>query len=149
MSEERFELEPGTGEFTPPRDPRPKMPEPLPVRLVAVADVTLPALAGLETRMDDLYINLLGFIKATDIDTLAYDADNFRLIFEFHESLIERDTLRPLQVVVLSLAETERLLIEREMEYIRQKGLLPGCESLLLRDPSGNWVEVTESRSLG
>lgn len=146
MNDERYELEPAAGDFVPPSDARPKMPEPLPVRLIAIADVTLPALAGLEQQMDDLYVKLLKFERAADADGLVYRADNFRLIFKIHEQPINRDSYRPAQVEVLCLADIERVLIEREMEYIRQKGLLPGSESLLLRDPSGNWVEVLESR---
>jgi len=41
-------------------DPRPLMPEPLPVRLVAVADVRLPAPAGVERALDAFYADLLG-----------------------------------------------------------------------------------------
>ena len=39
-------------------------------------------------------------------------------------------------------------LNQLEIEYARQKGLGPGEESVLLRDPAGNWVEVAEITSV-
>jgi hypothetical protein len=39
------------------------MPEPLPVRLVAVADVRLPAPAGVERALDAFYVGLLGCVR--------------------------------------------------------------------------------------
>jgi hypothetical protein len=44
-------------------DRRARMPEPLPVRLVAVADVRLPAPAGVERALDAFYVDLLGCIR--------------------------------------------------------------------------------------
>jgi hypothetical protein len=44
-------------------DSRPLMPEPLPVRLVAVADVRLPAPAGVERALDAFYVDLLGCVR--------------------------------------------------------------------------------------
>ena len=44
-------------------DARRQMPEPLPVRLVAVADVRLPAPAGVERALDAFYVDLLGFVR--------------------------------------------------------------------------------------
>jgi len=49
---------------------------------------------------------------------------------------------------VLSLAETEQKLIDREIEYTRQKSLQPGTESLLLLDPAGNWIVLSEVRAI-
>src|SRR3954454_9604123 len=54
-------LDPAGGESLPELDRRRRMPEPLPVRLVAVADVRLPATAGLERELDAFYVDLLGF----------------------------------------------------------------------------------------
>jgi hypothetical protein len=54
-------LEPAGGESLPELDRRRRMPEPLPVRLVSVADVRLPATAGLERQLDAFYVGLLGF----------------------------------------------------------------------------------------
>ena len=47
---------------------------------------------------------------------------------------------------VLKMADGVLLIIDAQREYIRQKGLIAGLESLLLRDPGGNWVEISESR---
>jgi hypothetical protein len=44
-------------------DARRQMPEPLPVRLVAVADVRLPAPAGVERALDAFYLDLLGCLR--------------------------------------------------------------------------------------
>jgi hypothetical protein len=51
-----------------------------------------------------------------------------------------------LGVEIPSLAEAERKLIEGRIEYIRQKGLVPGHDNILLQDPAGNWLELTEAR---
>jgi catechol-2,3-dioxygenase len=150
MSElQPIELENSAGEFKPPvDDKRPKMPEPLPVKIVAVADVRLPAQAGLEKEMDGFYCGLLGFQRVEGEEALVYQADNFRVCFELIEGLIHHESYRPLQVEIASLGELERALIEAETQYVRQRGLLPGSECLLLRDPSGNWVELVERREV-
>jgi hypothetical protein len=144
---EPFELEQTDRPFHPAHDPRPKMPEPLPVRLVAVADVILPATAGLECELDEFYVAMLEFARDQSLPyELVYRADNFRLVFQLHEGLVRREEYRPLQVEVQSLIEAERKLIDRELEYIRQRGLQPGSRTLLLNDPAGNFVELVESR---
>jgi hypothetical protein len=63
MAEEHpIELEPAGGSVeTGDADPRPRMPEPLPVRLIAVANVRLQATAGLELQLDAFYVGVLGF----------------------------------------------------------------------------------------
>jgi hypothetical protein len=165
------------------------MPEPLPVKVLAVEDVRLPATAGLETRLDDFYVGLLGF-ERVDVDLPrprpkvepmpgvreegrdwpvmrrgriglppallssdrphtfgpVYRAENFRVHFHLIEGLVERESLRPLGIEVLSLAEAEEKLGGAEVEYARQRGVTPGQESLLLTDPAGNWVELVEMR---
>jgi hypothetical protein len=125
------------------------MPEPLPVRLIAVSDVVLPVQTGLEQEMDALYVGILMFQRDTSAANLTYQADNFRLCFQNHEGLIERDTYRPVQIEVqAALGEIEAKFVAAEMEYIRQRGLTPGSESLVLMDPSGNWLEIVEKREL-
>lgn len=126
-------------------DRRPPMPEPLPVRLVAIEDVHLPAPAGAEVELDAFYVGLLQFQRA-DGDRLIYHAENFDLYFDIAEGPIAHDTLRPLGVEVLSLAELEQRLIDLEREYTRLRGTTPGRETLLIRDPAGNWVEIGEVR---
>lgn len=170
-------------------DRRPRMPEPLPVKLLAVEDVRLPATAGLEARLDDFYAGLLEF-ERVDVElprprakveplpgvreegrdwpmirrgriglppALAsadrphtfgpvYRAENFRVHFDLVEGLVERESVRPLGIEVLSLAAAEAKLAAADIEYARQRGVSPGQESLLLTDPAGNWIELVEMR---
>jgi hypothetical protein len=152
-----IELEPSSGVYEPRVDRRPRMPEPLPVKLVAVADVRLPAPAGLEAQLDALYVSLLGFERqpsepSTDerpVPDVVYRADNFLLRFEIEERPVEHETLRPQQIEVPSLADAEHKLVDAELEYTRQRGLLAGQESLVLKDPGGNWIEIVEYRAVG
>ena len=147
-------LEPApTTHFKPTVDRRPRMPEPLPVKLVAVAEVRLPAAAGLERRLDAFYVGLFGFERAPDESdlhvadaTISYRAENFTLHLAVQEPPVRRADLRPLGVEVPSLAALEETLIEAEQEYERQRGLLPGEVSIVLTDPAGNWVEAIEMR---
>ena len=172
-------------------DRRARMPEPLPVKVLAVEDVRLPATAGLESQLDDFYVGLLGF-ERVDVElprprlkvepmpgvreegrewptirrgrsglppalfggdrphTLGpvYRAENSRVHFDLVEGLVERESLRPLGVEVPSLAEAEGKLTAAETEYVRQRGVTPGQESLLLTDPAGNWIELVEMRAV-
>jgi hypothetical protein len=146
---EPFELEPASG-FEPVEDRRPRMDEPLPVKLVAVDDVRMICPGGIEEELDAFYVGLWQFQRDVGESGLVYRADNFRLRFEIvTESQFERDSLRPQGIEVMSLAEAEEKLIERELEYVRQRGLTPGQASLLLLDPAGNWVEIFECRPIG
>jgi hypothetical protein len=148
MSEdEKLELEPASG-FEPVEDRRPRMDEPLPVRLVAVADVRLPALRDLEPQHDAFYCGLLKMVRDEPRSQRIYRADNFRVVFELIDGPIERDTCRALSVEIDSLSELEHKLVDRGIAYERIKGLVPGVESLMFRDPSGNWVEVVEERRI-
>jgi hypothetical protein len=108
---------------------------------------------GLEEKLDAFYVNLLQFEKLGP-ESLepqpAYRAENFILRFEIGQPpVVERDSLRAQGIEVQSLAEAELKLIEAELEYERQRGVLPGRETLLLRDPAGNWIELLESREVG
>jgi hypothetical protein len=143
-----IELLTPTAEFHSIADIRPRMPEPLPVKLVTIEHAHLPAAAGLEPRLDDFYITLLGLERLQPLEALIYRAENFNLYFDVLEPPLERDTLRALGIEVASLAEIEKLLIDREIEYTRQRGLLPGHDSILLQDPAGNWLQLTESRPI-
>ena len=126
-------------------DARPRMPEPLPVRLIAIEDVTLPAPPDLEEKLDSIYIDLLEFERIAN--ELAYRADNFTLRFDVQpDQPVIHESLRAQGVEVLSLALLEKKLIAAEIEYTRQRGLTPGSESLLFLDPAGNWLEIVERR---
>jgi hypothetical protein len=151
------------------------MPEPPPVRLVAVDDVRLPASSGVESDLDSFYVMLLGFeredvevkrptpriaapatprVRQTEpsLETPpgpVYRAENFRLRFQTVEPPVVHPSLRPQGIEVRSISETEAKLTEAEIEYSRERALVPGQESLLLQDPAGNWLALTESRPTG
>ena len=130
-------------------DKRPLIPEPLPVRLIAVDDVRLPAPAGVEVELDRFYVALLKFERLAGTDEeIIYRAENFQLHFDIAEAPVIHQSLRPLGVEIPSLAELEQKLIDAEVVYTRMRGTTPGIESLLLRDPAGNWVEIAEFRLL-
>jgi hypothetical protein len=77
---------------------------------------------------------------------LIYRSENFLLHFDIAEAPIIHESLRPLGVEIPSLPDLEQKLIEREMEFTRLRGTTPGRETLLIRDPAGNWVEIAEVR---
>lgn len=141
-------LEPSVIGFKPAADRRPLIPVPPPVRLVAVADVLVSASAGLERDLDAFYMGLLRFERDPAREDICYRAENFRLVFEVVEGPVPRDDLRPTGIEVPFLRQLEHRLIDAEHEYARLKGLTPGHESLLLQDPAGNWVQLTETRPL-
>ena len=144
---ERLELEAATG-LTPRADPRPRIDEPLPVKLVAIADVTMPAPAGAEVKLDAFYVGLLEFERVGPETQLNYRAENSTIRFEVQERPVEHENLRPQGIEVQSLADAELKLIEDEYPYVRQRGVVPGSETIVLRDPAGNWVELIELRSI-
>jgi hypothetical protein len=146
---ERFELEKSSG-LQPTPDPRPRMDEPPPVRLISVDDVRLPTPPDLEPELDAFYVGLWQFHRDTTQPGLAYRAENFRLRFEpISSDPIARQTLRPQGILVMSLPDAEHKLIDLDWEYIQQISLTPGQESLLLQDPAGNWIELFESHRIG
>ncbi len=144
---ERLELEPAAG-LTPRVDRRRRIDEPLPVKLVAINDVRLPAPAGVEVKLDGFYVEMLRFERIPPETELHYRAENFALRFEVQERPVEHESLRPQGIEVPSLAEAELKLIEGEYAYLRQRGVLPGNETILVRDPAGNWIELVELRSV-
>lgn len=137
--------EAATGDL-PMADRRPRMPEPLPVRLVVIDDVHLTTPAGNEELLDEFFVELLGFERDADDSKIIYRADNARILFEVLEVPACRVNYRPIQIEVRSLVEMEVKFVEAEIESTRQKGLSPGQDSLLLMDPAGNWMEILETR---
>ena len=87
-------------------------------------------------------------VRDGDLRQLVYHADNFALRFVVRELLPERGEYRPVQIEVQSLLAAEQKLMEAKMEYVRQRTLVPGEESLALLDPAGNWVELVEYRAV-
>ena len=106
-----MELEEASIPFDPAPDRRPHMPEPPPVRLVAVADVEAETVAGLEREMDAFYVVVLEFERETEGgEGIVYRAENFRLIFRTIERPRERDDMRPVGINMRSLpAVVEKL----------------------------------------
>jgi hypothetical protein len=146
MSYESLELEPARGQFKPALDERRHMPEPPPVRLVAVEDVHLAAVSGKAPELDALYVGLLRFEREPAEAALVYRAENFRLRFDVQRPPVERDDYRAAMIEVPDLAAVEKKLIEDEIEYERQRGLSPAHDQLVLRDPAGNWISLGEMR---
>lgn len=142
-----MELEPSAHVVLPAADHRPLIPEPLPVRLLTVDDATLHAAAGLEVQLDEFYVGLLKF-EREESDEPIYRADNFRLRFSITETFPERDNLRPLLIEVPRLSDLEHAIIDRKLDYTRQRGVTLGEERLILQDPAGNWVEIVEFRGI-
>lgn len=134
--------------FKPADDSRKRMEEPLPVNLEAVADMHLPKPTTTTDALDRLYVGILEFQKATDRAEFAYHADNFDLVFDLIRPQGQND-YRPVKIIVRSLADTERKLVEAELEFTRQKSLLPGHDALVMRDIQGNWLEIREHREIG
>jgi len=140
-----FELEPSPG-FQPQQDRRRRIDEPPPVRLVAVEDTSILSSPGLEKELDDFFVTMLKFEKESASETqIVYRAENFRLRVQIQTEAIVRTDMRALGIEVPVLADIRGELIEREIEYTHQRGLVPGQESLLLLDPAGNWIELTEA----
>src|SRR4051812_12213622 len=140
-----MELEESSFNFKPVADRRPRVPEPLPVRLIAVADMRVESAAGLERQLDGFYVKLLGMERVPPVsDEIVYRTENFDLYVDVFEPPVMREDFRPVRIEVKSLSEIQLKFIEAEVEHTRRKGLLAGDEALVLQDPAGNWIEVTE-----
>jgi len=141
-----MELEPSTTEFQPIYDPRPKLLPPPPVQLVSIADVNLRAVVGVEKELDAFYIGLLRMEREPALEApghlIVYRTENFRLRMEIVERPGPREDFRPLGVTVPSLADISKRLTDDGIEFVRQRGLWAGMDSLLLNDPAGNPVEL-------
>ena len=155
-SENRFGLEqpsapvPITGAAD---DARPKMPEPPPVRLVSIREVTLPAVAGREVALDAFYGSILGFVRSDDVQPEpnqgpVYQAENHDLRFHLVERPPEREECRPIGIVSARFAEVLDTLIERRIEHEYVRGLVGGQDGVLLRDPAGNWLAILPLREV-
>ncbi|MBC8105674.1 MAG: hypothetical protein H7Z14_03720 [Anaerolineae bacterium] len=146
----RLELEPAAAGFRgPPQDHRPHMPEPPLVRLTAIEDVVAIVPEFIERALDDFYVTLLQFERDRNSgNRLVYRAENFRLLLEIHATPITRKDMRAIAVEVASLVDAEAKVIEREIEYQRIRGLTAGSDALMLQDPAGNWVSISERRGV-
>lgn len=149
--DEPIELEPATG-LTPRADLRPHMPEPPPVKLLSVADVHLPSATGYEPDLDAFYVAVLKFERAASRDSaddrvnaLTYRAENHALVFDVMEPPLNRDDITPTPIEVPSLRELRQVLIDREIPFQATQGLDPASEFIVLKDPTGNWLSISES----
>jgi hypothetical protein len=148
---EQIELDPPSEAFAAEDDRRRKIPEPPPVRIVAIDDCVLCTAAGLERQLDEFYVGLLKLEREEipgdqGMHELVYRAENFRVRIQVLERPASREDFRPLTLVVESVNDLARRLTESEIEFQRQRGLVPGLDSLLLSDPAGNPVSVGEYR---
>ena len=125
-------------------DQLPRMEEPPPVRLVTVQDATLPAASGLEPQLDGFYVGMLKLDRDPQLP-LAYRAANFAIVFQVEDPPVEHQSMRAIGIEVQSLSVTQQQLIDREIEFVLQRGLQPGHLSILLQDPAGNWIELIEA----
>jgi hypothetical protein len=140
-------LEEAAGTFAPVIDNRIRMEEPPPVRLVTVDDASLRMSPGLEPSLDDFYVTLLEFEKEQKSPPV-YRAENYRLRFVPLDPLPARADMKPLAIEVRSLRDAEAKLLDREIEYEWERGLVPGDRRLLLRDPAANLIHLVESAAV-
>ncbi|MEM7809300.1 MAG: hypothetical protein AAF561_14415 [Planctomycetota bacterium] len=129
-------------------DRRPRLPEPPPIRIEAVADVHLPMSAGLEVELDDFYTRLLPMVRREG-EFPAYDAEDFGIVFDVVETRPDRDELRPVLLRVRGFDVFFTMLQEQQIEFQHLRGVGPGDDAVLLRDPAGNWVQVAAWREFG
>ena len=113
-------LEEPASPFKPIVDRRLRVPEPLPVRLIAVNDMRIDAPAGLEARLDEFYGTLIGMQRIPG-EAIIYRADNFDLYVDVLEPPVVREDYRPVRADVKSLPEMERKLVESKTPYVRRK----------------------------
>ena len=145
---DRIELGEPTGTPIVP-DTLPRLDDPPPVRLVCVEDVRLTTPPGREADLDGFYVGLWQFRREA-VAGIVYRAENARLRFAvvIDEPPVERDGVRPQGIVVPSLRDAERLLADAEVPFERQRGLMLGLYTILVKDPAGNWLELVESRKV-
>lgn len=151
-----MELDEPTEKFQPVTDPRPRVPAPPPVKLAAIDHIRVEAPAGIETHLDAFYIDLLRFERPTEdpLNTrsqrpwpadgsLIYQAENADIIFTIVERPREREDYRAIGIEIPHFKEVVHTLEERETPYEWQKGLAPGHDAILIRDPAGNWLRIS------
>src|SRR5688572_27833433 len=98
--ESKLELvSPAIGYRQPPPDRRKHIPEPPPVRLMAIEDVQVVAADHFERELDEFCVAMLQFERDRNAyGSLVYRAENFRLMLQIQSSPIERLDMRPIGV---------------------------------------------------
>lgn len=125
--------------------------QPLPVRLIAVDDVTIPCPAGVDHLLDAFYVELLGMKRVTNAGpslalVIEFRADNVSLRLAVEDRPVEHDALRPMMVEVDDRGRLIKEVIDRRMPFEMIKSLIAGEDHLLLIDPAGNYVGVLQHR---
>lgn len=125
-------------------DLRPRLDEPPPVMIWAVADVVLPSAAGLERSLHAFYVDLLRLRREPDEPgVLVFRADRHALRLDVLEPPVERDTVRPTRLSVdVPLTELAEQLSQREISFEWITELEVASRHLLLQDPAGNWLAI-------
>src|SRR5829696_2581758 len=98
-----MQLEQPSFTFKPDADRRLRVPEPLPVKLVAVNDMRVDAGAGLEVELDAFYAGIVGMQRVAG-EQIVYRAENFDLYVDVLEPPVVREDYRPVRAEVRSLA---------------------------------------------
>ncbi len=129
-------------------DTRPTLPEPPPVMLVSVGDVSLDAAAGLEVELDRFYVGILAFERVPDEPRPHYQAEKYQLQFRVVEVPEPRDDRRPIGIMSPRFDAILDLLNDRQVPYERVLGLVAGEDGVLLRDPAGNWLAIGDLKTL-
>lgn len=137
-----IELEPSSGAIVRP-DLRAPMPEPPPVRILAVNDVHLPAAVGREAELVAFYVGVLNFTaKRVDDGPLTFVAENVDLVFDLALPPVNYENLAPTMLEVPSLRNLREMLFDREITHETMHGLMPGTEHVVVRDPGGNLLAI-------
>ena len=139
-----MELDKPDFDFAPPADRRPTMPEPPPVRRVAIEDVSLPATQAEIAKLDAFYIGLLRFERDGNASGIVYKAENARLHIRPVADDAPREEMRAMGVEVPSLRDLELLLVHREIPFIKERGIAVGHLKVLLQYPARNWLRLGE-----
>lgn len=175
-----IDLEPGNPEFDPIKaaDARRRMPEPPPVKVLAIADVILLTTPGSEKFLDTLYLSVLRFDsdetagKPRYAETFSSPSDAAERLpgkglppsttkpgprtyhgenFSVHyhpTATLTPQQLKLIQFQVPSLEEIVKRLLEYEISYERFRGITLGQLHLQLTDPAGHVIQIFESRQI-
>jgi hypothetical protein len=128
-------------------DDRPKLPEPPPVALVAVQDVQLPMVAGLERKLDEFYRDLVGFERVERSADMGegpvYRSANHDLVFHVVEVPDEGRGNRLIGILTSRYRDIVQRLIDMNVDFEIVRGVTAGAEELLIQDPAGNWIALS------